>query len=585
MKNFLIKLKYELLVYLLLLVLISGCAAAIYLFYNPISYTASANLILAETGKIFIINEGLVEDPSKFFKYDSFNFLSKEQRANVEFNISPDFSNMTITVKGKNPSEIAKIANSIAEKCKYEIETNAVLSMQDRKKEQIDKIDGLISRYTAQLDKVKAELSTVEPKFKSLKTEYDSIESMRISLKNQLMALQVHKEGLLRRYTELHPEVISANIEIDSLKKKLESLPAVEGLDMLQLNIDEQRAKYNDIYQEIVKLQQQKNSLLLDLKQPSINIDSYATKPPVPIGAVDAADIYKRFILAGILIGFIMSLIAAAFKDTIISEASISNIPGLPLVATIPFIKPKRKLRQKYKQVAYGPKSIEAQLLFYYDSSSDYVDAYRSLATHLKLDAFKGEIDKKVMLFTSPENKTGKSTVCANLAITLALLGKRVILLDANLNKRSVAKLFGIGAKVIGISDIISGKAKLQDCIKDVTDMLLSGGIKLDTVLKTYGLDRLKILPSGMKVSNFADLLESKEMQELFKQLRHQFDCVVVDSPNLLKSPDAIILSSNADGIFVVSKTYHTSYKDVLSCSKKLSEIKIQFKGSVLICT
>ena len=80
-------------------------------------------------------------------------------------------------------------------------------------------------------------------------------------------------------------------------------------------------------------------------------------------------------------------------------------------------------------------------------------------------------------------------------------------------------------------------------------------------------------------------LLESQAVAELFKQLREEFDCIIVDSPTLLRSPDPIILSSYADGIFLVCKTYSTSYRDIAKCSKKLEKVKIEFKGSILICT
>lgn len=571
MKNFLRRLKREVPIYIMSCLIIAIFAAWLFLFYNPLQYRASARLILTDAGRAFLIKEGLLENPAKISQYK-----------NVEFNISSGSKILEITATGENPSEIARRVNIIAEKYKSEIDKGGLAVLLKKQSRQLEKIDKSYGEHRKTSVKIINELEELEVKMKSLKRKHDTVEGTANSLKNRISDLEMQRENLLRVYTESHPDVQGIDYELNSLRKKLANLPAVKGLEPLTRSVNEKRAEYKNIQGKIAKLGQQKTNLITRGKRSLADIKSYASRPTIPVGDMGAGDIYKRFIFYGFLIGLSASLIVAALKDTVVSGLEISNIPELPLLATVPFVKPKKK---QQKGIQYGPKSIGTHLLFYYDSSSDYVDAYRALATHIKLDAFKGYLDKKVMLFTSPEDKAGRSTVCANLAITLARSGKRVILLDANLNRRSVARFFGIGAKVIGISDIVSGKEKLQDCIKDITDLLIGGEISWDIVMKAYGLDRLKILPSGMKVINFADLLEAEEMARLFKQLREQFDCVIVDSPGLLRSPDSLVLSSNADGIFLVCRRGRTSYKDIVTCSKSLAEAKTQFKGIVLVCT
>jgi len=339
--------------------------------------------------------------------------------------------------------------------------------------------------------------------------------------------------------------------------------------DMVQ-----KKAAYDKIQQRINEVSKQREDLLKAGKVPFAIITQYATESTKPIGDLSKADIFKRYIFLGLLIGLIISLIMASIKDTIVSECDFGlvNMPDLPLVTAVPFIKTKKR------------PDVGSHLLFAHDDSSEYINAYRSLMTHIKLDALGGSLDKKVMLFTNPGSKVGKSTICANLALVLARLGKKTVLVDANINRTSVAKFFGIRARVLGISDILSGKAQLVDCLKGITDMLL-GGVDWDVITKSYGLDRLMILPSGRKVSNPSGLLESEKLPELFDKLREQFDCIIVDSPALLRNPDSIILSSFADALFVVCKTNKTSHRDLLNCSKKLTEVKTKFKGTILICT
>ncbi|UCH12896.1 MAG: P-loop NTPase, partial [Candidatus Omnitrophota bacterium] len=473
--------------------------------------------------------------------------------------------------------------NSIAEAYKMEINEKGLRFLDEAQKERLKRIDTQYKDYKIQLTEVNESLNRLEPQLDSLKRQQESNEGLRKSFKERIADLEIKRAELLRIYTESYPGVISIDSELDSLNRKLESLPVVKGVNVLQRDVSEKRAIYNKLQKNLAQLEKQKESLSSAIKEPPAIIEQYATRPHQPIGDLNKADIYKRAIYSGLLIGVIISLAVTAVKDTIVSEFEISNIPGFPLVATVPFIKPKRG--QKVKPITAGKKRVGTHLLLSYDDSSEYVNAYRSLTTHIRLDAFKGNIDKKVLVFTSPNGKIGKSTIAANLAIILARLGKRIVLLDANLNRGSVAKFFGIGAKAMGISDILSGKANLEDCLKGITDMLLSGSIDWDIVMETYGLDRLKILPAGKRVHDPAGLLESDAVAELFRKLRERFDCVVVDSPGLLRNPDSIILSPNADGIFLVCKINSTSHRDLIKCSKKLAEVKIQFKGSILVCT
>jgi tyrosine-protein kinase Etk/Wzc len=593
MKNYLKRLKRELVIFLISGLIIATIAAFLYLsFGSPVVYITSAELTFSVAGQNIFKKAGFADEPEKIFNDENLKLLSKEQRQNIEFNLSADYKNLSIQVQGKDPVFIYRAANIIAEAYKAKIDIEGRDYIDSKQKEKIKEIDNLhknLKDCEGQVIDVNEKLNTLEPQLEALIRQQETTESLRISFKERITNLELKKAELLRIYTESHPGVMGINSELSSLKEKLESLPAIEGISSLKRELEEQQAKYNELQNRIAQLKKQEGSLYEALKQPLEEplavISSYATRPPKPIGDVDARDIYKRFILSGIFLGLVISLVVAAIKDTIVSEFEISNIPGLPLVATVPFVKSKKG--QKAKAITVNKRNIGTNLILSYDDSSDYVNAYRGLETHIKLDAFKGSIDKKVMLISSPNAKGGKSTVSANLAIILARLGKKVILLDANLNRTSVTKFFGIRARVSGVSDILSGKAKIDDCLKDVTDMLL-GGFDWDMAMKTYGfygLDRLKIIPSGAKVPSPANLLESGAVTEFFKELRNTFDCIIVDSPALLKSPDSIVLSPNADGIFLVCKTNSTSYKDIIKCSKKLAEIKIQFKGIILVCT
>lgn len=581
-KNYLKRLKKELSFFLPIGFIGGIIISYFYLFPNPILYFTAAQITFSDIGQKVFEDMGFADEPEKIFRHEKLQFLSQTQKQNIELNISADYKSLSISVKDNNPFKAPRIANSIAESYKTELDKAYSAFAEKRYKEKVEKIDKLYNGYKEGLDKVNEQLIELEPRVVTLQEQQESTESLRRSLRERIDKLELRKSELLRIYTESHPEVVGINLELATLKDKIESLAVIKGVENLQRDVLQKRTRYNELLGKIAELEKQKEFLREAEKEPAATISQYATRPTKPIGDVSAGDVYKRTLLSGLLLGFVASLLVAAISDTIVSEFEISNIPELPLIATVPFVKPKK--RHKIKQPHPAWKRIAMHLLFSYDDSTEYVNAYRSLAAHIRMGVFKDDIDKKVIVFTSPENKAGKSTVSANLAIILVQLSKNTVILDGNLNRRSVAKFFGIGARELGISDILSGKAKLEDCLKDVTDILLAG-IDWDVAMKTYGLDRLKILPSGTKVPDPAVLLESEAVAGLFKQLREQFDCIIVDSPSLLRSPDSIILSRDADAVFLVSKTGSTSYRDLIKCGRELTKVNIQIKGNILVCT
>ncbi|MBN1405172.1 MAG: AAA family ATPase [Candidatus Omnitrophica bacterium] len=581
MKNYIRRLKKELVFYIILGLALGAALAFIYLEYNPILYTTIAKIGFSDIGRDLFEKTGFAAEPDRIFLNEKLKFVSQKQKNSVKFEVSQDRRYLSINVKSHDPSGALKLVNTITESYLSEINNNGSGLMENITREELKKIDKQIVQYKSESDRVNEKLNELEPKLEVLQRQQEAADTLRESLKTRIANLEIRKSELLRIFTEAHPEVIGINSELTALKSKLTELPVIEGIRPLKQEVSGNKAKYSELQEKLPHLNKQKDAFLGAHIEPLAVIKEYAAKPTVPIGDVDELDIYKRFIFSCMLVMFIASLVATGFKDTIVSEFEIANIQGLPLIATVPFVKPDKIRKEKNQK---GKKSgIGRHLLFFYDDSSEYVNAYRSLAMHLKMDAFGADIDKKVLIFSNPTGRTGKSTVCANLAISLVRSGKKTVLLDANLNKTSVAKFFGIRAKVLGISDILSGRATLQDCLKNVTDMLL-GGVDWDIAMKAYGLDRLKILPSGTRVSDPAGLLESEKLSGLFKQLRDEFDCIIVDSPALLKGPDSILISSGADGIFLVCKTHYTSYKDLMKCNKKLERLNIQAKGSILVC-
>ena len=166
----------------------------------------------------------------------------------------------------------------------------------------------------------------------------------------------------------------------------------------------------------------------------------------------------------------------------------------------------------------HAPNSIEAE-------------NYRSIRTSLLVTAENRHA--KSVLVSSPEPGDGKTTLASNLAIALAQSGQRVLLVDADLRRPTVHKLFGVSQE-IGLTDVLTGEIDFLNAVRKTT------------------VDRLSLLTAGESPVNPAELLSSPRLAQMLKDAKHEFDFVFVDAPPLLAVSDPCILARHVDGLLLV---------------------------------
>jgi succinoglycan biosynthesis transport protein ExoP len=185
-------------------------------------------------------------------------------------------------------------------------------------------------------------------------------------------------------------------------------------------------------------------------------------------------------------------------------------------------------------------KTMEERIVTVAQPKSPVAEGFRVLRTNLQFSA----PDKPLctLLVTSPQPTEGKSTTAANLAVVMAQAGKKVILVDADLRRPVLHRLFGV--------DNRSG----------LSDVLLVGAGGLDGHLKRIGsgIEELYLLSAGPLPPNPAELLGSRRMEALVQRLRFEADVIVFDSPPSLAVADAAVLASQTDGVLVVADAGRT---------------------------
>ena len=184
-------------------------------------------------------------------------------------------------------------------------------------------------------------------------------------------------------------------------------------------------------------------------------------------------------------------------------------------------------------------------------------ESYREIRTYLTIND-----EMKTILVTSAEMNEGKTTTICNLAKCFGEFDDiKVILIDCDFKKRGVSRKLGI-QNLFGVSDIVFGNKKLDECIQKVED--------------------IDVLPSGGVPNNTSMLLNSKAMKNLVSELREKYDYVFIDSPPICRLNDACIIAQYVDGTVLVNASKEIDPKVAKLTLEKLKKVGANIIGVVL---
>ena len=193
---------------------------------------------------------------------------------------------------------------------------------------------------------------------------------------------------------------------------------------------------------------------------------------------------------------------------------------------------------------------------------SPEAETFRSVRTNIQYAGVDSPI--KTILVTSATPNEGKSTVASNLAIVMAQSGLRVVLLDADLRRASLHKIFSRPNRN-GLTDL----------------MLQSAGAWNGSVQET-AVRNLALVTSGPLPPNPADLLGSQRMQQLLAHLAKMSDVVIIDTPPTLVATDALVLAPHADAVLVVIDTGATRMSTALQLRAQFEQVGVKIKGVIM---
>ncbi|WP_161879554.1 CpsD/CapB family tyrosine-protein kinase [Alkalibacterium sp. MB6] len=215
-----------------------------------------------------------------------------------------------------------------------------------------------------------------------------------------------------------------------------------------------------------------------------------------------------------------------------------------------------------FKRKQKNPQDDRPGLVVVNKPTSVVSEQFRTLRTNIQFSMIDDTL--KTIVVTSAEPNAGKSTVSANLAATFSSQEKRVLLVDADLRKPTIHKIF---------------KVRNKD---GLTTLLTNRDTQLDEVVYGTQKEGLFILTSGAIPPNPAELLGSKRMLEIIKEMEDYFDLIIFDMPPILAVTDAQVMASKVDGTLFVIPKGSTKQDLILKSKDLLEKVNANVLGAVL---
>ena len=448
-----------------------------------------------------------------------------------------------------------------------------------------------ISSLRAQIAALEENLATLPP---SVNAPVTATNPLVQELKNQLAGLKSKRKELLFLYKPADDNIRQIDLQIATLQARitrtsptitsnsLSTNPAVadargriEGLraDLSARQaaagvLADQSAKLNGALGRFTDIQRQQAQLQREfdanqaavkdgkekVRQLSVRAKALqeegapitVTQPGTP--AVKIAPKPSRNIVLGIFLGALLACAAALLQDSlddrVRDEDEARQLLGAPVLGYFPLL----------------PVSDERQILDMNHPDPLLLETFRALRSNVQF-ALVNSAGKKLQITSTVPNE-GKSYIASNLAITMALDGRRVILVDADLHRPTMHERFGI-ARQPGLTNILVGQATIEDSLQDV------------------GVQGLRVISAGALPPNPAELLNSPTMLDVMAELEKHADLIIFDTPPLLATSDSQLMSAKMDGVVFVMQMGSVARSGTLRAFELLKQAHANLIGIV----
>ncbi|MFN4877904.1 MAG: GumC family protein [Aphanizomenon sp.] len=375
--------------------------------------------------------------------------------------------------------------------------------------------------------------------FESLSQQNLQIGELKQTLTQDLVKSEVERLALTKQVEELQ-RVFIFN------RRRLDSLPRLE---QQQLQLQRQLTVAQITYQEFLK-QYQLVQVLENQNVGNSRVISEALVPELPVSPKIPLNLALGGFL-GVLLGAGTALLLESMNQSLKNIEEANRLLGFPLLGTIP---------QHGEKNPKNPQEGRQELPLLDDPYSPVSTSFEMLQTNLGFTVSDKKL--RVILVTSATPGEGKSFVAANLALAGAYVGKRVLLVDADMRRPRQHRVWEIH-NLLGLSNILAGQTQLKNAVQEVSPLV-------------------KMLPAGKIPPNPVTLLDSQCMADLVEEASKDYDFVIIDTPPLTAVTDPLIVGKYVDGLLLVVRPGKVEYSAVNAAKSLLTQAKLPILGMVV---
>ncbi|MEE9432436.1 MAG: polysaccharide biosynthesis tyrosine autokinase [Melioribacteraceae bacterium] len=422
--------------------------------------------------------------------------------------------------------------------------------------------------------------------------KYQSTNSPFGALMTRLSNFELKKLELLQRRKEIHPDVILLTNQINKVKSELSKYNK-NTVTAFNIMASALKAKRNDISTLIRKyskqlegLPEQENQLaslirqknvhekmfnLLLSKREDMRIAELSKMQDISImdfahEALKPTSPNKRLnLLLGSLFGLMLGLLFAFVKD--FSNKEVNDIYEIERDFDFPILSVIPPYEKNVAKTIDTTDSVTNRFVTMMEDNLKYKEAYRTFESKLSSLIYS---KPKTVMISSCEESAGKSSAAANLAITVAQSGKKVLLIDCDIKKPRLADIFGLPKYSSGLVDYLTEKTETPNIYKPVK---LTKNSNL--------LMNIDIIPTGVFSNISGEILASERMKKLVDNL-HYYDFVIFDTPPITRLSDALSLGRIVKNAVLVIRPGQTIKESISWTRKELEAYNINFLGALV---
>ena len=446
----------------------------------------------------------------------------------------------------------------------------------------LDEIQNVYVRQNVERRSAEAEktLKFLDAQLPALKVQVDAAEAAYNNYRQSRgsLDLSLETQGVLKSVVEVEDAAVKLKQEREELRQRFTSEhPTVQAVDAKLARLNDRRKQFDGEVSRLPETQQTVLRLARDVEVSTklytellntaqqlkvskagtvgdVRVIDSAAVARQPIGAKPLA-ILSIAILLGLVVSLITIWLLRTLRVVVEDPETIEAQLGLPVYATVPHSKSELALDRRLKK---GEGTGE--LLAVKFPEDDAVESLRSLRTTLHFALLDAQ--QNSLLITGSSPGLGKSFISKNLGAVLAQLGKRVVIIDADMRRGHINKEFGL-PRAMGVSEFVTGQATLENIIKPTS------------------VPNLYVVTTGQIPPNPSELLMHSRFEELLKQLSEQFDNLIVDAPPILAVSDAAIIGRHVGATLMVARAGKHPIRELEQAVKRMNQAGVQVKGFV----